>query len=36
MLGFPRELAEHRLEVSKTARPIKQSSGDLQKIENKL
>jgi hypothetical protein len=25
MPGFPRELAEHRLEVSKTARPIKQN-----------
>jgi hypothetical protein len=24
MPGFPRELAEHRLEVNKTARPIKQ------------
>jgi hypothetical protein len=24
MLGVPKELAEHRLEVNKTARPIKQ------------
>jgi hypothetical protein len=24
MPGFPRELAEHRLEVNKTTRPIKQ------------
>jgi hypothetical protein len=24
MLGFPRELAEHSLDVSKTAKPVKQ------------
>jgi hypothetical protein len=36
MPGVPREQAEHKLEVSKTARPISKSSGDLQKIENKL
>jgi hypothetical protein len=36
MPGVPRELAKHRLEVNKIARPITQSFGDLQKIENKL
>jgi hypothetical protein len=36
MPGVPRELAEHKLEVNKTARPIKQKLRRLQKIENKL
>jgi hypothetical protein len=31
MLGVPRELAEHTLEVSKTARPIKQKLREFAK-----
>jgi hypothetical protein len=35
MPDVPRELAEHALEVNKTAHLSSKSSGDLQKIENK-
>jgi hypothetical protein len=36
MLGVPRELSEHTLEVNKIARPIKQKLRQFAKIENKL
>jgi hypothetical protein len=36
MPGVPRELSEHKLDVNKMHDLSSKSSGDLQKIENKL